>query len=201
MSAPPADASTTIYALDFDGVVVDSVDESSASAFKAARAFWGDGVLPSATSPPTWLADAMRTVRPVVETGYENVLLVRYLAEAHEGGEAGDDALADAVSGVLRGWRDEVRGGLMERWGVAEPELIEAFGHVRDAWMSEDLDGWIGANRLYVCGQGRRNGGECAAVPRSCVGRGVASGVGGSPACTCDTLAVLLCLGSGLSCD
>lgn len=168
MSAPPADASSTIYALDFDGVVVDSVDESSASAFKAARAFWGDAViLPGVAGPPEWLTAAMPSVRPVVETDYENVLLVRYLAEAHsggggsggggggggegEGGAGGGDAgLADAVDGVLRGRRDPIRGYLMDRWGVAEAELIEAFGNVRDAWMAEDMDAWIGANRLYV---------------------------------------------------
>lgn len=37
----------------------------------------------------------------------------------------------------------------MDRWGVAEPELIDAFGRVRDAWMAEDMDGWLGANRFY----------------------------------------------------
>lgn len=67
-----------------------------------------------------------------------------------EGGAGGGDAgLADAVDGVLRGWRDPIRGDLMDGWGVAEAELIEAFGNVRDAWMAEDMDGWIGANRFF----------------------------------------------------
>ncbi|XP_059456967.1 uncharacterized protein LOC132186875 isoform X2 [Corylus avellana] len=70
-----------LYALDFDGVLCDSCGESSRSAVKAAKVRWPalfDGV---DSTTEGWIVDQMYIVRPVVETGYENLLLVRLLLE------------------------------------------------------------------------------------------------------------------------
>lgn len=134
-----------VYALDFDGVLCDSVDESSLSALRALSRVWPDlPGLPSASSPPTWLLAAMRAVRPVVETGYENVLLARALLQRGEGAAA-DAFVAATVNG---GWPD-TRDALQEEWGTDREALVEAFGSVRDDWIASDVEGWVAANRMF----------------------------------------------------
>ena len=59
---------------DFDGVCCDSVDESSTAAWKHGRQLWPE--LRWGASPEPFL-EAMRLVRPVVETGWENTLIIR----------------------------------------------------------------------------------------------------------------------------
>ncbi|XP_024529833.1 uncharacterized protein LOC9651482 isoform X2 [Selaginella moellendorffii] len=92
----------------------------------------------------------MRTVRPVVETGYENVLLVRLLLELkepHRGKSSVVNGLT--VEGVLENW-EKLKPVLMKEWGEASrDELVELFGKVRDEWISKDLGTWISANRFY----------------------------------------------------
>lgn len=133
-----------VYALDFDGVICDSVGESSVSAYRTLSAVWpglpglGDG------EPPGWLLSALRSVRPVVETGYENVLLARSLLEKGKG-SAADEFVASALSGK---WPD-MRDALLDEWGKTKEELVEAFGSTRDAWIEEDVASWVSTNRFY----------------------------------------------------
>lgn len=129
-----ATTSRNVYALDFDGVLCDSVGESSVSAYYAAqiafpaarlhapeqdapttqqqptsvRADVGARAIPDEvfdTRAPAWLVEEMRALRPVIETGYENVLMVRLLIEERrrrrrqqqqqqQRKEGGDDARA-----------------------------------------------------------------------------------------------------------
>ena len=59
-----------LWALDFDGVVCDSVGESSLSAWKAATALWPDIFdTDAARDAKAGILEDMRVVRPVVETG------------------------------------------------------------------------------------------------------------------------------------
>ena len=59
-----------LWALDFDGVVCDSVGESSLSAWKAATALWPQVFdTDSARDAKDRILKDMRIVRPVVETG------------------------------------------------------------------------------------------------------------------------------------
>jgi hypothetical protein len=70
-----------LYALDFDGVLCDSCGESFISALKAAKIRWPQIFQSVDAATETWILEETRTVRPVVETGYENLLLVRLLLE------------------------------------------------------------------------------------------------------------------------
>lgn len=126
---------------DFDGVICDSVGESSISAIRAARVLWPDLKI---GDPEPWMLDAMRAVRPVVETGYENVLLARMLVET-----GATDADSDFVKPILKNWA-AIRDKLIDEWGVSKERLIEVFGNVRDKWIEEDIDSWVQANQLYV---------------------------------------------------
>jgi hypothetical protein len=60
----------TLWALDFDGVVCDSVGESRLSAWKAAAKLWPELFASGeAQAKKEAVMEDMRTVRPVVETG------------------------------------------------------------------------------------------------------------------------------------
>lgn len=138
-----------LYALDFDGVLCDSCGESSLSAVKAAKLRWPglfDGV---DTSIEAWIVDQMHTVRPVVETGYENLLLVRLLLETKVPAiRKSSVAEGLKVDEILDNWM-KLKPVIMEEWGEERDPLINLFGKVRDEWIEKDLATWIGANRFY----------------------------------------------------
>ncbi|WCJ22772.1 hypothetical protein M5689_004841 [Euphorbia peplus] len=138
-----------LYALDFDGVLCDSCGESSLSAVKAAKVRWPglfDGV---DSSLEEWIIDQMYTVRPVVETGYENLLLVRLLLESRMPSVRKSSVSEGlTVEGILENW-SKLKPIIMEEWGEDRDSLVDLFGTVRDEWMDKDLATWIGANRFY----------------------------------------------------
>ncbi|CAN0554037.1 unnamed protein product, partial [Ectocarpus sp. 12 AP-2014] len=72
------------------GVICNSQGESSRSGFRAMRVLWPeiaaelrtkDGGPKDSDDAPAWIVDKMKKLRPIVETGYENILLVRLLIE------------------------------------------------------------------------------------------------------------------------
>jgi len=78
--------------LDFDGVSCDSVGESAASAWVASERMWPalfDD--PAVQAKKAGVLASMRTARPVIETGYENLVQVRCLVE----GVRAEEMLAD----------------------------------------------------------------------------------------------------------
>ena len=69
--------STKILALDFDGVVCASSPESSYSSIIAARSHWKDFNVIENSEEENKIKQAIMDLRPIVETGYENMLLAR----------------------------------------------------------------------------------------------------------------------------
>ncbi|XP_045798186.1 uncharacterized protein LOC123892567 [Trifolium pratense] len=138
-----------LYALDFDGVICDSCGESSLSALKAAKVRWPslfDGV---DSTTEDWIIDQMHIVRPVVETGYENLLLVRLLLETRTPSTRKSSVAEGlAVEGILENW-SKLKPIIIEEWGENRDALIDLFGKVRDEWLEQDFAAWIGANRIY----------------------------------------------------
>ena len=53
-----------------------------------------------------------------------------------------------SVERMLEAWGAELP-AWMERWGLQRGALVELFGGVRDAWMADDMRGWLAANALY----------------------------------------------------
>lgn len=139
-------SSSVVYALDFDGVICDSVGESSETGILAAKSLWPNLQFDQDASgrPALWLLNAMRAVRPVIETGFENVLLARLLSEIDEA-----SVQKSFVDPVLDDW-PELREETLEKWGESKERLVEIFGSTRDLWIEQDVDAWIGANRMYV---------------------------------------------------
>ncbi|KAH0924977.1 hypothetical protein HID58_017233 [Brassica napus] len=139
-----------LYALDFDGVLCDSCGESSLSAVKAARVRWPGLFVGVDSALEEWIVDQMHIVRPVVETGYENLLLVRLLLETKMPSiRKSSVAEGLTVDGILGSW-GKIKPVIMEAWDEDDKDaLIDLFGKVRDDWINNDLTTWIGANRFY----------------------------------------------------
>ena len=126
-----------VWALDFDGVVCDSCGESALSAWKAATELWPDVfTTPDAMAKKERVLEDMRTVRPVVETGYENVVQVRCLLEGV------------TPADILENWSTMLP-EYMTKWELDRSSLVELFGKTRDDWIAKDLDGWLAPNRIY----------------------------------------------------
>lgn len=130
-------ANKKLIALDFDGVVCDSVGESSISGFKAAARHWPEiFATPVAEARLDEIVEKMRAVRPVIETGYENIVQIRCLYEGM------------AVEEMLEGW-DHILPAKMKEWSLDRAEMVMLFGSVRDDWIAKDLAGWLAPNRIY----------------------------------------------------
>ena len=135
--------SDLIYAVDFDGVLCDSVEETSTSGVRAAATLWPSvGLGEPSQSPPSWLLNSMRVVRSVVETGFENVLLARFLFES------GQASSTSAEEQVLTSWR-QMRDELPAKYGTDKEMLISIFDKTRDDWIAQDTNEWVAANRLF----------------------------------------------------
>eukprot|EP01018_Ginkgo_biloba_P034337 Gb_21452 [translate_table: standard] len=138
-----------LYALDFDGVLCDSCGESSISAMKAAKVKWPHLFTGVDSETESWMLDNMRIVRPVVETGYENLLLVRLLLEMRKPNIQKTSVVTKlTIEGILENW-SKLKPVIMKEWGESGDELVELFGKVRDEWIEHNLSGWIQANRFY----------------------------------------------------
>eukprot|EP00904_Undaria_pinnatifida_P012979 jgi/Undpi1/8811/HiC_scaffold_25.g11273.m1 len=152
------DSSSQIYALDFDGVICNSQGESSRSGFKALQCVWPElgarlkaerGGEAGDDDAPAWMLDKMRELRPIIETGYENILLARLLVEEGRRGERGRQRMREGEGERSIPSGPEAREELTVRYGLSRDELINAFGQARDEWIETDFEGWLGANSFY----------------------------------------------------
>ena len=135
-----ASSSSTLFALDFDGVVCDSVGESSLSAWKHGQQLWPEVFDARATETVKQrVVDALRTVRPVVETGYENTILARALLEKLDGYDE---------NSILKDWPNSAQ-RLMNEWKLDRRTMVLEFGKIRDDWIRNDFKSWLEPNMLY----------------------------------------------------
>jgi phosphoglycolate phosphatase-like HAD superfamily hydrolase len=122
----------TFLALDFDGVLCDSARETGITGWKAAGTLWED----MTTSLPPALLDRYCHARPVIETGYEAILMMRLLRD----GEDPDELLKTFPQQVEE---------LIARSGTDAAGLKRLYGAVRDRWIRDDPQGWLSLSPLY----------------------------------------------------
>ncbi|KAL6128691.1 hypothetical protein ACLB2K_072046 [Fragaria x ananassa] len=138
-----------LCALDFDGVLSDSCGESYASAARAIKVRWPTLFNDVDSSLEDWIVDQIRIVRPVMQTRYETILLVRLLLEMRVPSiRKSSVAEGLTVEGILENW-SELKNLILKEWGEDKDSLVNLYGKVRDEWKDQDLGTWIGANRLY----------------------------------------------------
>jgi len=123
----------TIYALDFDGVLCDSVIETAISGYKIAQIVWTD--MPK-TSISLEMIEQFREVRPFLKTGYESVLILRLL---HLGLSV--EKLCSRYSAHIQKLIDDDK--------LDINEIKKLFGKARDRWIEESLEEWIEMNPLF----------------------------------------------------
>jgi phosphoglycolate phosphatase-like HAD superfamily hydrolase len=171
---PPC--ASCVAALDFDGVIVDSEPELTRTAWRAASKLWpelmeaaaelepleagarkawaggqwgpleGDGP----DGLPNWLRAKMRLLRPVLETGFESILMIRLCVE---------EALTFAKSGsgqrpltpgeITANWTPDLSESLLARYGLTREGAIDAFGGARDEWLADDLESWLAVHEFH----------------------------------------------------
>jgi hypothetical protein len=122
-----------ILALDFDGVICRSAGEACVSGWRTAGRLWPGrfrGPVPAA------VLGGFERVRPVMEVGFQAVLLVRLL---HDGCPV-EEILDHAPS---------LMADLMRIEGLSRDRLVRLFGATRDRWMAENLPEWIGCHEFY----------------------------------------------------
>ncbi|RYR15399.1 hypothetical protein Ahy_B04g072143 [Arachis hypogaea] len=112
--------------------------------FQAAKVRWPYLFHGVDSATQDWIVDQMHSVRPVVETGYENVLLVRLLLETRIPSiRKSSVAEGLTVEGILENW-SKLKPVIMEEWSENRETLIDLFGKVRDEWLEQDFATWIG---------------------------------------------------------
>ncbi len=121
-----------IYALDFDGVICDSAFETGMAAWKAATELWPD--MRDVDSAP--FIEQFRKARPILETGYEALLILRLLFQ----GQTLESLLKDF---------NALKSALIEREHLDITELKNLFSATRDAWIRDFLDEWLQMNPLF----------------------------------------------------
>lgn len=122
-----------IFALDFDGVLCDSVREAGVTAWRAGRDFFHQD---QAWEPPHAYLHRFTRLRPLVETGYQTLLLMGLIQKG----------LSDAD--IATRFSEQCQ-HLLSEWEVSASDCAERFGAARDAWMAADLDDWLGRQRPY----------------------------------------------------
>ncbi len=122
-----------ILALDFDGVICDTVQELLRSTWHVYREIWGtrdDG-------PPPEAAAAYVRLRPALEIGWESPVLLRAIIEGVPEAE------------LLQGFQTVWSQRILKAHHLNQADLAARFDAARDAWIRTDLRSWLASNHFY----------------------------------------------------
>ncbi len=122
-----------VFVVDFDGVLCDSAAESGVTAWRAGSRVWPAW---QGLEPPSDYLSRFVSLRPVIEMGYQAVLLMRLI---HIG-------LDDET---IEGQFHELCARLIEETGCSKAEVILKFGQARNAWIEDDPNDWLGRHSFY----------------------------------------------------
>ena len=122
-----------IIALDFDGVICDSVVEMALSGYQAAHRFWPETM---AESPGNEFVETFTRLRPVIKTGFESILLAKLIQDQREERE------------ILTGFNDlAIR--LQNQYALNPEKLKSVFARVRDHWIEFKHQEWLDIHQFY----------------------------------------------------
>lgn len=122
-----------LLALDFDGVICDTVREGCRSAWQVCREF-----LPlDGDAPPPELASRFVRLRPVVEHGWEFPVLVLSIL----------DGIPEAT--IWDAFQTTCRERILAKYRVTPRQLAARFDAVRDRAIAKSLDDWLADQGLY----------------------------------------------------
>ncbi len=127
-----------LLALDFDGVICDGMEEFFETSWRSLADVAGATVPASRHAE---LAPRFAALRPVVESGWEMVVLLGVLAERES---TEDGALRESTRWAA------ARDAYLRSHGLVQAAVGRAFEAVRDRWMRDDERGWRECHRLYA---------------------------------------------------
>jgi len=122
-----------IYALDFDGVLCDSVIETAITAWRLAQNIWED--MPKIEITQERI-EAFRSVRPFLKTGDEAILITRLLY------------MGISVEKLCEKYKEETQ-KLVEQEKLDIAKIQNLFGEARDRWIAESLEEWVKMTPLF----------------------------------------------------
>lgn len=120
-------------ALDFDGVICDSVQEMALSGWRAWRCRI-DATAPIRPTPN--FISRFSKLRPVINVGYQSILLTQMIQEGY-------------VEDVVYRDFDQICESIMERRQLCREELIVEFDRARDQWIASDPVDWFETHTFY----------------------------------------------------
>ncbi|AMK77925.1 MULTISPECIES: HAD family hydrolase [Methylomonas] len=123
---------STIYTLDFDGVICDSAIETAITGWKAGTTIWND--MPE--TAPQAIVEQFREVRPIIETGYEAILIIRLMY------------LGKSTAAIYANYAAKVQ-RMLDEIHLSIDDLKKLFGETRDNWIANNRANWIAMNPLY----------------------------------------------------
>ena len=144
----------TIFALDFDGVLCDSAGETCAAAWRAGRTLWPGWEAPE--PPPAWV-DRFRQLRPVLETGYQAIALLRLVEQERRADclpAASTHPASATPAGNMPGQLTaaafaQSAAQILATTGLGTAELIRHFGAARDSWIAAAPEAWLARHEFY----------------------------------------------------
>jgi len=132
----------TLYALDFDGVVCDSCNETGVSGLKAGYKLFPQVFEPFIidSSKQLKILKQFRYLRPYLEFGYEAIiimwLIIKKLPETN---------LEEMSKKLNSAFYEET----MKEFNIAKQILVETFAQIRDHWIQSDENSWLQLHRMY----------------------------------------------------
>ena len=121
----------SILALDFDGVICDGLIEYFATTKQTYQQIWSNDRLIDDN-----LAPSFYKLRPVIETGWEMPILLRALV------------LGIPETDILNDW-SAIALKIVETESLDKKNLSQKLDGVRDNWINNDLEEWLGLHRFY----------------------------------------------------
>lgn len=121
-----------ILALDFDGVICDGILEYFQTTKCTYETIWKIGDRDHLNQ----FAEQFYRLRPVIETGWEMPILLRALV------------LQIPDEKILDNW-PEILKNLLESDQLDKSLIIQNFDKIRDEWITNDLESWLGLHRFY----------------------------------------------------
>ncbi|HWT83184.1 MAG TPA: HAD family hydrolase [Candidatus Methylomirabilis sp.] len=127
-------AEPKVLALDFDGVICNSVYEGLYSAWRVYRDIWGG----TGDGPPAGAAATYVRLRPALEIGWEFPIALRAILEGIPEGS------------LLQEFQTKWRSQMLEKYHLSQSDLAARFDAARDTWIQKDLSSWLGCQHLYA---------------------------------------------------
>lgn len=128
--------SNNLFLFDFDGVVCDSCDECTVSAWRTCRmlnAIPNNDFDTTQDMPPQWLFEKMREIRPAIEVGWQIPVLLSVFLDQQLKSSPSSPAMS--VQEVLENYEQLVEDWL-KKYKLTDKDMIQTFGKVRDDWIA-----------------------------------------------------------------